>query len=89
MTAQELIDMRARFHWSQIEAAKALGCSEKSISNWENGANAIPKSIALAASAVAMNLPPYGFQQRLVDAAHQLSSMSKISINSSSDSPSR
>ena len=60
MTPQELIELRRRFHWSQLEAAKALGCSPKSIQNWERGINEIPKSIALAASAVVMNLPPYG-----------------------------
>ena len=63
MTPEELIEFRYRLHWSQAEAAKHLGCSAKSISNWEKGANAIPKSIALAASGVAMNLPPYGLKQ--------------------------
>jgi len=60
MTASELIELRQRFHWSQAEAARQLGCSARSIVNWENGTNKIPKSIALAVAAVAMNVPPYG-----------------------------
>jgi transcriptional regulator with XRE-family HTH domain len=60
MTASELIKLRKRFRWSQSEAASKLGCSIRSISNWEKGVMKIPKNIALAASAAAMNLPPYG-----------------------------
>lgn len=60
MTASELSKLRERLKWSQAEAAKQLGCSTRSIVNWENGTNKIPKSIALAAAAVMMNLPPYG-----------------------------
>lgn len=60
MTANDLIELRQRFHWSQIEAARKLGCSARSIANWESGKTTIPDSIALAAAAVAMNLPPYG-----------------------------
>jgi DNA-binding transcriptional regulator YiaG len=60
MSASELIKLRERFHWSQAEAARNLGCSARSIVNWEAGINKIPKSIALAAAAVVMNLPPYG-----------------------------
>lgn len=60
MTAAELLELRKRFGWSQAEAAKRLGCSHRSIANWENEINLIPDSIALAASAVCMNLPKYG-----------------------------
>ena len=60
MTAKELVELRARMHWSQTEAAQKLGCSPRSIANWESGSTEIPESIALAASAVMMNLPPYG-----------------------------
>lgn len=60
MTASELIKLRKRFNWSQAEAAEKLGCSARSIANWEKGTNPIPKSVALAAAAVVMNLPPYG-----------------------------
>jgi len=60
MTAAELIQLRQRLNWSQAEAARKLGCSTSSIANWEKEINKIPASIALAASAVLMNLPPYG-----------------------------
>lgn len=60
MNADELIELRKRFGWSQSEAALRLGCSKRSIANWEKGINPIPDSIALAASAVCMNLPKYG-----------------------------
>lgn len=60
MTADELIEFRDRFKWSQAEAARQLGVSRRSIVNWENGTAKIPQSVALAASAVAMNLPAYG-----------------------------
>lgn len=64
MTAAELIELRKRFGWSQAEAAKRLGCSQRSIANWEKEVNPIPDSIALAASAVCMNLPKYGAQPK-------------------------
>lgn len=60
MTANELLQLRKRLDWSQAECAKHLGCSLRSVVNWEQGKNKIPDSIALAASAVAMNLPKYG-----------------------------
>jgi transcriptional regulator with XRE-family HTH domain len=60
MTSDELIELRQRFRWSQAEAANKLGCSPRSIANWEKGVNPIPDSIALAASAVCLNLPKYG-----------------------------
>lgn len=60
MTAKELLALRERFNWSQAEAARQLGCSVRSIANWEKSVSKIPKSVALAAAAVAMNLPPYG-----------------------------
>lgn len=60
MTGSELVALRARFGWSQARAAQVLGCSARSISNWESGRHEVPDSIALAASAVAMGLPPYG-----------------------------
>jgi transcriptional regulator with XRE-family HTH domain len=60
MNAEELLELRRRFNWSQEEAAARLGCSKRSIANWEKGTHKIPDSIALAASAVCMNLPKYG-----------------------------
>ena len=60
MTAADLIELRNRMQWTQAEAAAALGCSLRSIANWESGATTIPDSIALAASAALANLPKYG-----------------------------
>lgn len=60
MNADELVELRKRFGWSQEVAASQLGCSKRSITNWEKGIHPIPDSIALAASAVCMNLPKYG-----------------------------
>lgn len=60
MTSLELIQFRRRFHLTQNEASKALGCSPRAISNWEIGTTSIPDSIALAASAYAFGLPPMG-----------------------------
>jgi transcriptional regulator with XRE-family HTH domain len=51
---------RQRFGWSRTEAAKQLGCSRNSLAAWESGASGIPKYIALACSALAMNIAPYG-----------------------------
>ena len=56
MTAQELIDLRKRMHWSQIEAARQLDCSPRAIADWEEGIMPIPNSIALAASAAVLNI---------------------------------
>lgn len=60
MNADELIEFRKRFGLSRTKMAELIGCSARSISNWEKGVNKIPDSIALAASAVALNLPRYG-----------------------------
>jgi DNA-binding XRE family transcriptional regulator len=60
MNAQDLKELRKRFHWTQAEAAAKLGCSKRSIVIWEQGVRRIPDSISLAASAVCMNLPKYG-----------------------------
>ena len=65
MTASELKSLRKRFKWSQKEAAIELGCSPRSIANWENGVNVIPDYIALAVSAVCLNLPKYGDLSKL------------------------
>ena len=46
--------------FTQAEAANHLGCSKRSIQNWEAGASDVPRYIALAMSAVIMNLPAYG-----------------------------
>lgn len=63
MTANELSEFRNRLHLSRLELSEQIGCSQKSLFNWEKGINKIPNSIALAVSAVAMNLPKYGTDQ--------------------------
>ena len=60
MTKIELLALRKKLNWTQYDAAKNLGCSVRSIVNWEIGTNKIPKYIALATSALLFNLPPYG-----------------------------
>lgn len=60
MTAAELKKWRERLHLSQADAARQLGCSRRSLQNWESGKHDIPKYIAMAVSAVSMALPPYG-----------------------------
>lgn len=59
MTREAFLAWRKRMNYNQRQAAEALGCSLRSISNWESGAS-IPKYIALACSAVAMGWPPMG-----------------------------
>lgn len=56
MIAQELIDLRERMHWSQIEAAHQLGCSRRAIADWEGGNTPIPNSIALVVSTAVLNI---------------------------------
>lgn len=60
MTAAQFREWRARMSFSQAEAAARLGCSKRSVQNWESGTNDVPTYIALAISAVNMNLPAYG-----------------------------
>jgi hypothetical protein len=60
MTKLDLITFRKRFRLTKIATAEALGCSQRSIYNYEVLGFPIPKCIALAASAYAMGLPPYG-----------------------------
>jgi DNA-binding XRE family transcriptional regulator len=60
MTQNDLIEFRKRFKLKKTTAAIALGCSTRTIYNYEVNNVPIPKYIALAASAFAMGLPPYG-----------------------------
>lgn len=64
MNAAQLKRWREQLQLSQAAAAERLGCSRRSIQNWETGSARIPKYIAMAASAVSMNLPPYGEKVR-------------------------
>jgi transcriptional regulator with XRE-family HTH domain len=65
MTAAQLRQWREQLKLTQREAAERLGCSPRSLQNWEAGKQAIPGYIAMAASAVSMNLPPYGSKKPL------------------------
>jgi transcriptional regulator with XRE-family HTH domain len=60
MTPEELRDWRKTLRLSQAKAAGILGCSRRTIQNYEAGARKIPRSIALAISAIQFKLPPYG-----------------------------
>jgi predicted transcriptional regulator len=68
VTPAQFKDWRKRFFKSQRAAADALGISASSVILYEAGrrrdANEtpveVPKVVALACSAVAQNLPPYG-----------------------------
>lgn len=60
MTAAELKAWRERLNLSQASAADKLGCSRRSLQHWESGTYPVPPYIDMAASAVSMNLPPYG-----------------------------
>jgi len=60
MTAAQLRQWREQLKLTQGDAANKLGCSRRALQNWESGTQDIPSYIAMAASAVSMNLPPYG-----------------------------
>jgi DNA-binding XRE family transcriptional regulator len=60
MTQSDLIAFRERFRLTKTATAEALGCSQRAIYNYEVLGVPIPKYLALAASAFAMGLPPYG-----------------------------
>ena len=60
MNANDLIMLRKQYGWTQKEAAENLGCSIRSIQNWEHGITKIPKSIALAAASAVNKTDPYG-----------------------------
>jgi transcriptional regulator with XRE-family HTH domain len=60
VSGTELAKLRERLNLTRAQAAERLGCSARSIANWEKGETKIPRSIALAVSAFLLNLPPYG-----------------------------
>lgn len=59
MKSCEFTEWRERLKMKKIDAASALGCSKNTITHYESGGR-IPRYIALACSAIALNLPPYG-----------------------------
>jgi hypothetical protein len=60
LTKDDLTSFRKRFRLTKKATADALGCSARAIYNYEIVGVQIPKYIAMAASAFAMGLPPYG-----------------------------
>jgi transcriptional regulator with XRE-family HTH domain len=62
MTPSPLAAWRKRLKLTQANAAIELGASLTAYRNWEAGKHPVPDYIALAASAVAMGLFPWGKQ---------------------------
>lgn len=58
MTPDSLIAWRKRLGLTQAEAAFALGCGLRSITNWEGGDSEIPRYIALACAAIKRRMKP-------------------------------
>jgi DNA-binding XRE family transcriptional regulator len=51
-----LTDWRARFGYSQRQAADAIGCSRGAWAGWEAGKQPIPKYISLAIAALSLGV---------------------------------
>ena len=60
MTPKDFTDWRSRLNLSKTAAAEALGISKNMPQRYENGTTDVPRHIALACSAIALNIPPYG-----------------------------
>lgn len=58
MTAASLKAWRERMNFTQKKAADEIGCSVRSITNWEGGVADVPRYIALACAAIAQGVPP-------------------------------
>lgn len=59
MTGADFIAWRAMLGISRAEACRRLGIHPNSVTVWEKGEREIPKSVALACSAVAKKLKPW------------------------------
>jgi transcriptional regulator with XRE-family HTH domain len=53
---EALADWRARFGYSQRQAADILGCSRGAWAGWETGKQPIPKYISLAIAALSLGI---------------------------------
>lgn len=60
MTPAQFTEWRGRLGLSKAAAAEHLGVGRNMPRLYESGAAEIPRYIALACSALALNLPPYG-----------------------------
>lgn len=58
MTADGLRNFRKRLGLAQTALAAALGVSERALGRYELNYQPIPKTVALACSALAFGLPP-------------------------------
>ena len=58
--ATTLAAWREAMGLSQREAVTALGCSRGAFAGWESGESRVPKYIALACAAVALNIKAEG-----------------------------
>lgn len=58
MEPETLISLRRRLGLSQTKMALALGLGRRTLGLYEAGKSEIPKSVALACSALAFGLPP-------------------------------
>jgi DNA-binding XRE family transcriptional regulator len=58
MGSLSLIELRRRLGMSQTKMAIALGVGRRTLGMYESGVSEIPKSVALACSALAFGLPP-------------------------------
>lgn len=60
MSPADFTEWRTRLGFSKTAAAEALGISRNMPQKYETGEATIPRYVALACSAVALSLPPYG-----------------------------
>jgi len=60
MTAEEFIAMQERLGISRAELCRRLGLAPNTGTAYASGRTAIPITVALACSAIAANLKPYG-----------------------------
>ena len=59
MTGPEMTDWRKLMGLGRLAAARALGVAPATIKRYEDGLTQIPRSIALACTALAHKLPPW------------------------------
>jgi transcriptional regulator with XRE-family HTH domain len=60
VTPASLLSWMQRLHFTKKEAALSLGISRPTLDRYLNGDKPIPKTVALACSALAMGIPEHG-----------------------------